>query len=61
MDVDVPMNCDIEMNSVGSDEDMFADSQECGSSKKSENNECSLMESMEPGPSRQEDDSSNTG
>lgn len=49
------------MNCVGSDEDMFAGSQECGSSKKSENNECSLMESMEPGPSRQEDDSSNTG
>lgn len=61
MDVDTPVNCDIEMNFVGSDEDMFADSQECGSSKKSENNACSLMESMEPGPSRQEDDSSNKG
>lgn len=59
--MDIPLNCDIEMNSVGSDEDMFADSQECGSSKKSENNEWSLMESMEPGPSRKDDDSSNKG
>lgn len=61
MDMDIPVNCDVEMNSVGSDEDMFADSQECGSSKKPPNNECSLMESMEPGPSSQEDDSSNKG
>lgn len=61
MDMDIPMNCDIEMNSMGSDEDMFADSQECRSSIKPQHYERSLKESMEPGPSSQEDDSSNKG